>query len=163
MCATETSCFATLQTSFHPLSTGPGLLAVDGRQLAHGLPARLIPLNELAVLLLHPSTLPSVERAVVNELVQRATQERGKWVIALAGLLLPGLRRIAATVGAISDRPVGEVEADVLEQFRAALAQPQTDVAEFAASVLQAARCDRPGQHAHHPPLPARSCWRHTP
>ncbi len=96
MCATETSCFATLQTSFHLLSTGPGLLAVDGRQLAHGLPARLIPLNELAVLLLHPST--------------------------------------------------------VLEQFRAALGQPQTDVAEFAASVLQAARCDRPGQHAHHPP-----------
>ena len=40
---------------FRLLTAGPEPLAVDGRQLGHGLPRRPIPLPELSAILMHPS------------------------------------------------------------------------------------------------------------
>lgn len=55
MDAIPRSPFDTLETCFRLLSTGPACLALDGRRLGHGLPARRIPRGELRVLLQHPA------------------------------------------------------------------------------------------------------------
>ncbi len=73
-------------TSFHLLTSGPAPLALDGRRLGHGLPARPIPLDELAALLLHPSVPATTQQAVLDELVSRAMKQGGTWLIGLAGL-----------------------------------------------------------------------------
>src|SRR6266508_3647666 len=47
--------FDTLEATFTALTSGPAPLALDGRHAGHGLPARLLPLDELRRLLLDPS------------------------------------------------------------------------------------------------------------
>ncbi len=63
MDAIPRSPFDTLETCFRLLSTGPACLALDGRRLGHGLPARRIPLGELRVLLQHPAATSELRRA----------------------------------------------------------------------------------------------------
>src|SRR6266511_3969718 len=144
--------FDALETCFRLLSTGPACLALDGRQLGHGLPARRIPLIELRVLLQHPAATSDLQRAVLEELVHLASQQRGRWIVGVAGVLLPGLRQIVASV-AVGRRAAGYVEADLLELIRDAIAYWPSGASQLALSVLQF----RPGQPA--PPRP-RACGR---
>src|SRR6266545_2115930 len=123
-CCTPTSSFAALVTSFHLLTSGPAPLALDGRRLGHGLPARPIPLDELAALLLHPSVPAASQRVVLDALVHRATTLRGGWLVGLAGVLLPGLRRTAALAAPLADQLAVAVEADLLARFQDTLGRP---------------------------------------
>jgi hypothetical protein len=85
MCAVRPSPFDALQTTFRLLTSGPPL-TVDGRCLGHGLPARPSSLRELGALLVHPSATTALQRVVLEELIHRATQDRGGWIIGLAGV-----------------------------------------------------------------------------
>jgi hypothetical protein len=58
MRASRPSPFDALETSFQLLTTGPEPLAIDGRRLGHGLPARPISVRRLAGVL-----LPGLRRA----------------------------------------------------------------------------------------------------
>jgi hypothetical protein len=102
--ANPCSPFETLETTFRLLGSGSGCLALDGRRLRHGLPARPIPLLELRALLQHPTAGDDLRSAVLEELVHRATRQGGRWMVALAGVLLPGLRLIAASVACVDRR-----------------------------------------------------------
>jgi hypothetical protein len=137
MDATPPTPFDALEICFRLLSNGPACLALDGRRLGRGLPARQIPLGELRVLLQHPATTSDLQRAVLEELVRLATKERGSWVIALAGMLLPGLRRIVASVASVDHRAAGHVEADLLEMVRDVIGQDPSRAANLAVGVLQ--------------------------
>src|SRR6266542_2773874 len=53
------------------------------------------PRGELRVLLQHPAATSELRRAALQELVHLATQQRGGWTVGVAGVLLPGLRRIS--------------------------------------------------------------------
>ena len=132
--AIQLSPFDTHEICFRLLSTGPACLALDGHRLGHGLPARQIPLLELRVLLQHPAAAGDLQRVVLEELVHRAMRQGEGWVVAVAGVLLPGLRRIAASV---DGRVAGHVEADLLELVRDAIGQHASRAAELALGVLQ--------------------------
>lgn len=75
---------------------GSASLTVDGRVIGHGFPSRLIRLDELKALLLHPSVSPGGTDAALAILVHRARTLGGDWRVALLGVLTPG---IAARVG----------------------------------------------------------------
>jgi len=137
MNAIPRSPFDTLETCFRLLSTGPACLALDGRRLGHGLPARRIPLGELRVLLQHPAATSELRRAALQELVHLATQQRGGWTVGVAGVLLPGLRRIVASVACFNRRAAGHVEADLLELVRDAIGQQAPGAAHLALDLLQ--------------------------
>jgi len=63
---------------------------VDGREVHPELPARPIPLDELRTILLEETTGFALRNAALAVLIRRAKQERGAWVVGLAGVLLPG-------------------------------------------------------------------------
>jgi hypothetical protein len=119
--ATDPSPFTCLEDAFASLSLDPRPLSFDGRTVP-GLPDRAIPLFELRARLLRITTPYATRDAVVSALVARAQEEGGAATIALAGMLLPGLRRAAwPLVRACPDR-AADVEADMLAGLLAALA-----------------------------------------
>src|SRR4030095_10100292 len=67
----------------------PQPLALNGHTI--GLRRDAIGLWDPRGLLFHPATDVGVQRAALLELVGRARQHRGAWMIGLVGVLLPGL------------------------------------------------------------------------
>jgi hypothetical protein len=141
--------FDTLETCFRLLAAGPACMALDGRHLGHGLPARPIPLGELRVLVQHPAATSDLQRAVVEELVHLAADHGGRWLVALAGMLLPGLRRIAASVATVDQEAADHVEADLLQVLRDAICQHPS---QAVSSPWTSSRPPRPAAH----PAPKR-------
>jgi hypothetical protein len=137
--ATSLLPFDALETCFRLLTDGPAPLALDGRHVGHGLPARQVPLGELRSLLQHPAATSDLHWAVLQELVHLASHDRDKWTLGLAGVLLPGFRRIAASVASVDRRAAADVQADMLERFRNAVRQPEPGVVEFGVAVLRSA------------------------
>ena len=122
MSSTDPSPFTALDGAFAVLSCEPRPLAFDGSAVP-GLPARAIALRELRAFLLAPSTSYSKRNAVHAVLVEHAKAEGGAATIALAGVLLPGLRRAAyALVRACPER-ASDIEADMLAGLLSALAR----------------------------------------
>jgi hypothetical protein len=103
-----------LDTSFRLLVTGPSPLAIDGAVLGCGLPARLIPLGELRRLLLARTTTYGARDAAVGELLRRARRGGGAWTVGLAGVLTPGLRRVAAALASDYPGDPADIDAEVL-------------------------------------------------
>jgi hypothetical protein len=103
-----------LDSSFRLLVTGPSPLAIDGAALGHGLPARLIPLDQLRTLLLQRSTPYAARDAAVSELLRRARHSGGAWTVGLAGVLAPGLRRVAAALANDYPGDPADIDAEVL-------------------------------------------------
>jgi hypothetical protein len=114
MAARTPSPFETLDRTFTALVTGPDPLALDGRSVGHGLPARLIPLDELRAMLLHPSVGFQARDAALAALVRRAKREGGAATVGLAGVLLPGLRRATGPLAAACPGRVHDLEAEAL-------------------------------------------------
>ena len=110
-----------LDAAFRLLTTGPAPLAVHASQLAAGLPGRLVPLDELRVLLLHPATSAYARNKVWAELVRRARTGDPSWVIGLTGIALPGLRRAVASLTAAYRCDPADLQAEVLTGFLAAV------------------------------------------
>lgn len=106
--------FETLEQSFRLLTAAPDPLTLDGRLLGHGLPARPIPLDELRRLLLSPSVGFAARDATLTTLVARAQADGGAWMVGLAGLLLPGLRRRTRPLTAACPSKAWDLEAEVL-------------------------------------------------
>ncbi len=107
----------TLAAAFRLLVTGPAPLAVDGKEIHPSLPPRAIPLDELRDLLLDGHTSNSIRNAALAELIRRAKEERGAWVIGLAGVLLPGLRRVAGRLAWDFPGNTADIDAEVLAGF----------------------------------------------
>jgi hypothetical protein len=111
----------TLAAAFGLLVNGPAPLAVNGGEIHPDLPARPIPLDELRELLLDKRAGNAVRNAALGELVRRAQQERGAWVVGLAGVLLPGLRRVAGRLARDFPGDTADIDADLLAGFLEAL------------------------------------------
>ena len=108
-----------LDVTLRLLCTGPQPLAVDGRTLGHGLPRRMIPLHELAALLMHPATSFQARDAAWRLLVRRARDDGGRWAVGAVGVALPGLRRAAGRLSRSTSST--DVQLDLLEGFTQAL------------------------------------------
>jgi hypothetical protein len=116
--------------AFNLLMRGPDPLSIDGTELEEGLPARPIPMNELRVILLHPSCSRTTRDQVWRHLIDQSRTHRGAWMVAAVALALPMLRRL---VGALSSKIHSEpadrvtrvdredLEAEVLAAYMEAL------------------------------------------
>ena len=113
--------FDAADAAFRLLCAGPQPLAVHASKIAAGLPDRPVPLDELRVLLLHPSTGARARNQVWAELVRRARAGDPAWVIGLAGIAMPGLRRAAGSLAAAYRGDPADLQAEVLTGFLAAV------------------------------------------
>jgi hypothetical protein len=140
MPAVRLSPFETLEATFRLLSSEPEPLAVDGRRLGQGLPGRAITVRELGTMLVCHRVTVEAQRVVLDELIHRAAQGSSGWVVGLAGVLLPGLRRVAALTQSERTGAMCEVEAELLGRYRAALARSHAEIAGFASDLLRVAQ-----------------------
>ena len=123
---TGTAVFDTVETTFRLLCRGPAPLALPGPMFTPGRrrPVRLVEAREL---LLWPARMnPEARDQVWTELVRRAQADptgtgNAAWVVGAAGVLVPGLRRVAdrLTAGWSGDRD--DLDAEVLAGFLTAL------------------------------------------
>ncbi len=132
--------FDAADTAFRLLCAGPQPLALHASKVAAGLPDRPVPLDELRVLLLHPSTSARARNAVWAELVRRARDGDPAWVIGLTGIAMPGLRRAVGSLAAAWRSDPDDLQAEVLTGF------------------LVAVRALDPGD-LDRVPLASRLCW----
>lgn len=125
----------TLEDAFVVLVTGPAPLALDGAAIGHGLPGRPIPLDELQVLLLDRSLPYPARDGALAELLARAKVEPA-WIVGLAGVLLPGLRRIAGRVTRDFSGDTADLDAEILAGFVEAVRAVEPSGKRLAARLL---------------------------
>jgi hypothetical protein len=118
---TEPGVFDTARIAFEWLVTGPHPVALDCRPVP-GLPARLVPLDELGTLLLDTTYPQPTRDAAWAALATRSRAEGGTWTVACVGLALPWLLPVAATLTARFRGDVHDIHAAVLTGFLEALA-----------------------------------------
>jgi hypothetical protein len=107
-----------LDRAFTLLCRPPHPLSLNGRAFG-GLPQRSITLDELRTILLNPATSRAVRDDVWRELLVLARGDQPAWVVAAAGIALPGLRRAAASLGPAYD--CADLDAELLAGFLQAL------------------------------------------
>jgi hypothetical protein len=110
---------ATLETCFRLLCTQPGALTIDSHLLQPGPPHQPVPLDDLRSRF--PQLDPHSRLAVLTVLVRPARTGSAAWKVGLAGILLPGLRYLAAQQ---AQAPTTGAEARAITWFRATLTAP---------------------------------------
>ena len=90
--------FTIIENAFQGLHRPPDPLHIACGSISGSLPQCCLPPHELRVLLLHPSTTYEIRDAVLGWLVGRAQKDGGRWIVAVAGMVLPGLRARTATL-----------------------------------------------------------------
>ncbi|WP_147268265.1 hypothetical protein [Spongiactinospora rosea] len=111
------------EDAFRLLMQGPQSLGIDGAHLGAGLPARVIALEELRAILLHPSCGRVTRDEVWRHLIGQARVRRGAWMVAAVALAMPMLRRLATSICRSADAERDDVEAEVLTGFMDALSK----------------------------------------
>ncbi|MET7338966.1 hypothetical protein [Nonomuraea sp. NPDC005650] len=109
------------ERSFMLLMQGPQPLGIDGAALGLGLPARLIALDELRTILLHPSCDRTTRDGVWRHLIEQARAHRGAWMVAAVALAAPMLRRLLKTLNEMISAEYEDLEAEMLACFMEAL------------------------------------------
>jgi len=161
-----------LETAFDALVRGPRPIEVDGVALGHGLPARLVPLDELRAILLHPSLPYAARDAVWRELVRLARTAGPSWVVGAAGVALPGLRALAGELARGFHGDSHDLDAEMLSGFVVALRELDLSRGKIAARLSYAAYNagrrlrrrleDSPGRHGEFTgSLPPPAPWGH--
>ncbi len=142
---TGPSPFTVLEDAFRLLGAQPCPLAMDGRQLGHGLPCRQIPIVELRSILTAPTASSDLQHHLIGAVLCRMHQHPATWVVVLGGLLLPGLRCVADQMTALDQRPASEVETELLWRLLTATRRSSRHAHRFAVSLLQLAPASCPG------------------
>jgi hypothetical protein len=113
---------AAAERAFGYLTIEPHPLAVDGRAVGYGLPARHIPLDELRQLLVHdPDTTFDAKDAAWHELIHRARDWGPAWVIAAVGMALPALAVMSRRLCTGHTGQSEDIDAELLAGFLDAL------------------------------------------
>lgn len=111
----------TAAQAFRMLTTGPAPLSLDGATVGHGLPARLIPLDEVRAIVLHPATGRAARDAVWRHVIGEAHAGTPAWVIGAVGLALPALWQMAGELSEGYTGDVGDLQGAILAGFVAGL------------------------------------------
>ncbi|GAA3239735.1 hypothetical protein [Actinocorallia longicatena] len=141
----RTNVLDTLADSFTLLTTGPAPLALNGKEIGRGLPARLLPLDEVRGLLLASAgdakAHYELRDAVWAELVRRSRTEGPAWVVGCCGVALPGLLAITNRIGkSLPHAQAEDVASELLTAFLAALQTVDLDRRGIASRLMWAAR-----------------------
>ena len=117
----------TAAQAFRMLTTGPAPLALDGAGIGHGLPRRVMALDELRAILLHRSTGRAARDAAWRRIVQEARTGGSAWVVGAVGVALPALQAMAADLEEGYRGDAADVHAAILVGFVAALHRVDLD------------------------------------
>lgn len=129
------------QEQFRLLVTGPDPLSIDGTEIGHGLPARLIDLAEVMALLLDPRAGDAMKDAIWAHLVRRARVDGASWVIGCVGVAMPGLKNLAARMTrGCSPHLVDDIVSELVTEFVARLSRIDLDRRNIAPRLLWWAR-----------------------
>ena len=141
----STSPFDALETTFRLLVTGPEPLSLGGGLIGPPLPAHDIPLGELRDLLLKPTTPHRARNRAIGLLLARAQAEHGAATVALAGVLLPGLRKVTYPLTKALSERAADVEAEALTGLLEASERLEPDAPKLAWKLVAAGlhRADR--------------------
>lgn len=115
------TCLDLIEKEFVDLTAPPDPLTLDGSELGCGLPPRAEPLDELRVLLLKRQTTWLTKDTVWKELVRRAHEQPTPWVIASAGMMIPGMKHIAGKLGGRYPGEKSDLDSEILNGFLDAL------------------------------------------
>lgn len=129
--------FDSLERSFAVLTAEPRPLSLDLNGIGGGLPARVMPLDQLRNRLLHPSVSHAARNLAVRQLADLA-KESPAYVIGLAGVLLPGMRRASAAMIEVCPEHAADLQAEMLTGLLEALAET-SDLDRPASSLVWAA------------------------
>ena len=136
----EPSPLDAVSSAFGALVSGPGPLGVDGAVIGAGLPEVMIGLDEVRMLLLHPSMSYEDRDLVWAHVVSKARSGDPAWVIGAVGLGLPGLRRMAHRLTIRMPRhQVPDVEAEMLTGYLSALKTMELGTGRIASRLCWAA------------------------
>lgn len=125
------------QRAFDLLCCPPAPLAFDCRGFP-GLPARVLPLDELRRRLICDDT-PRLSRDLVwAELVTRARRDGPGWVVAAAGLAMPGLRRKAGMLARGWHGETADLDAELLAGFLERLSSIDVDAPNICQRLIDA-------------------------
>jgi len=125
-----------IEYRFRLCGEGPQPLSVDGRQLGHGLPRRLIPLPELSAILMHPSASFAARDAAWRLLVTNARTGDKPWIAGAVGVALPGLRYKAYL---LSLNFTGDAQSALVTEFVKALRTVEVDQPGVVGALLSTA------------------------
>lgn len=128
------------EAAFRLLTTGPAPLAVDGSVLGHGLPRRLLPLDEVRELLLNAGTGHEAREAIWQVLVRNARERGAAWVVGAVGVAIPGLRNVAGELARGYTGDVEDLDAEVVAGFTERLKTIDPDAGSLAARLVWAAQ-----------------------
>lgn len=110
-----------VERRFVKLSGPPAPVTLDGCCVGVELPQRLIPLDELRIIMLKRKTSWHTKAAVWAELVRRA-QDRGEpWVTAAMGMAMPMLKKIAGNAARGFHGDIADFDSEIVEGFLYAL------------------------------------------
>jgi hypothetical protein len=110
-----------VERHFTTLTGGPCPLALDGARLGCGLPPKQMPLDELRVMLLKRQTSWLTKNAAWQELVRLAHAQPDPWIMAAAGVIVPGLKHIGGKLGPCYPGDPSDLDSEILEGFFQAL------------------------------------------
>ncbi len=128
---------ADIERSFRSATRAPALLALEAADIASDLPEGLMPLDELRRLLLHGRLTFATKDRALSLVASRAHAGDDLWTVGLAGLLMPGLKRVARRLRRTPGVDAAEVGPEVVIALLEAIA-----------------RADPAGER-----LAARLCW----
>jgi hypothetical protein len=104
------------QRAFELLVCQPAALAFDARPFV-GLPDAILPLDKVRDLLLSPRTGVPARDAVWRELVIRARRDGPAWMVAVVGMAIPGLRRMAGRLAGGWHGETADLDAELIVGF----------------------------------------------
>jgi hypothetical protein len=107
----------TAAQAFRMLVTGPAPLSLDGAAVGHGLPRRLIALDEARAIVLHPATGRAARDAVWRHVVGEARSGTPAWVVGAVGLALPALLKMAGELAEGFRGDVADLHGAILAGF----------------------------------------------
>jgi len=110
-----------IERRFLAMTSGPQPLTLDCAALGCGLPAEVLPLDEVRVLLLKRQTSWVSKDAVWQELVRRTHAEPEPWTTVAAAMMMPGLKAIAGKLGSRFCGDRNDLDSEILEGFLQAL------------------------------------------
>lgn len=135
--------FAQIERAFDELGGGLHPLIVQAQEVGGKQPLHALTLEELRTLLLQPTTTYGTKDRVLGLVVRRAQNGEEPWALALAGLLMPGLRGVRRRLLWLSGSGMTELEAEILVGFAEAVAELDPDADRVAARI-----CWRAYRHA---------------
>jgi hypothetical protein len=135
----QQSCLDLTEDQFRLLSQRADPVTVDGRRVSHDLPPRRVGLDELRAIMLRRRTGDRCKDAVWSHLVRTARADPNPWVIAAAGMMLPGLKSIAARLRGRYPHDTSDLDSEILEAFLHELVRLDLDRPAPHAQLYQAA------------------------